>query len=78
MGGLPDKVITVWDLGLDPRSNVHSRRSREYGVCANLLSVCRIALKLIWKGFGPQEMVQNLQECGLLQPCLSCRGASSK
>ena len=64
---LPDKVVTMQVLRFNPGTDIQSRRSRENGIGPQL---CRVRV-VVWHRYGSQEVVDDLQQVGLLEPDLS-------
>ena len=69
---LPDEVVAVQVLRLDPRPNIQRRRRGQYRVRPDLRPVGVV----IRYRHRPQEVVQDLQEVGLLEPELA-RGSAA-
>ena len=71
---LPDEVVAVQVLRLHPRPSIQRRRRGQYRVRPDLRPV-RVVVR---HRHRPQEVVDDLQKVGLLEPDLSRGGAAAE
>ncbi len=68
MSLLPNEIVAMQALCLDAGTNVQSCSRREDWISAQLQGI-RV---MVGYGLGPQEIVEDLMQIGLLEPALAC------